>query len=130
MNEPESKPSLRRGLATPGPLDLGPYWEAMKGKTCSTLEEIRWACNNAGRPLPTIDPHEPPSWWAFQLVKLSATPGGMEFLAKEAWAKTIPNQKQLEQAERMKDNGRVLKILDTFQEGFEREQAARAQGAA
>jgi hypothetical protein len=103
-----------------------PYWEALRDKRCGTMEEIRWACNNAKRPPGAIQPEEPPSWWAYQLVLDSATPEGMARLRDE-WAKTIPTKAEQANTDKLRDDGRALPILDGLMEELDAESAEGVQ---
>ena len=102
---------------------LHKFYRALAGKEASILEEIRWVANNLHRPITKIQPDEPPSAAAIGMLRRYRED------EKPFWdnlyPRLTPSKAELEQEDRQRDDGRVLKLLDQLDAEFEAKERAR-----
>jgi hypothetical protein len=97
-------------------------------RKASPLEEVQWVYDNYPRELSQIDPASVPSSGAvglLQYVKKDISNYG-DFI-RTGWFKLLPTKSELEYANRFKDSGQELNLLEEFERSLQLENESQVQ---
>lgn len=91
-------------------------FRGLKGRTAPIMQEVEWVKNNLGEDIESIAPDDPPS--RFSLELLAQAKANKEWFMQVFVPKLLPKDRQIDVAERQKDDGRILSQLDELEAEF------------
>lgn len=95
--------------------DLSRFADKLANKPAQTLDEIKWVANHLHCDLDKIGEDDPPSMWA--VVLLTWANANIDKFV-DVWKATIPTKSQIEKQQELRDDGRVLRLLDNMEREF------------
>lgn len=104
-------------------IDLSHFAKAITGKKVPAIACVDWVFNHLGIEPNDLKPDEPPSMGA--LVMLIWANSNKDEFFLNIWSKTIPSKAQIEMQEKLRDDGRVLTMLNNLDESFHADIAAK-----
>lgn len=119
---PEFKALAEEVKAAKGAYD--DEWEELADKVgdkrASELECVRWVVRNYLTSFDRIDPSEVPDRVALALLKhAKASMANFAELIKGPWTRLLPDRKALDEANKMSDDGRDLKLLKAYEDSLD-----------
>lgn len=94
--------------------------ELVGDKRASELECVRWVVRNYLTSFDRIDPEEVPDRVALALLKhAKASMANFAELIKGPWTRLLPDRKALDEANKMADDGRDLKLLKAYEDSLD-----------